>query len=151
MGETVMATATNLVTDDYPYSQPLNHSKTTVNPSIPTAGMETWKRQAIQKVIALGALTPNWDGYGSGAPGRGATQAAIDLLMDISGETLPTPRVIPVSGGGYHFEWTLGHRDVEISIEPDCRVEVLGVEQGVPIEDDAFRDYQVLFSWLAAR
>lgn len=123
----------------------------TVNDSIPVGGMEQWRREAIQKVIGFSTLAPNWDGHGSEAPSRAVRQTALDLLLSVPGELFPAPRVVPTSGGGYHFEWPAGDRELEISIEPDSRIEVLRVQDGMPIEDSSQMDLTGLFGWLAAR
>jgi len=110
--------------------------------------MPDWKRQAIQKVNNLSRLQPNWDAQGSQAPTWVIRQAAIDLLLRVPVSPLPTPSVVPVSGGGYHFEWTVGDRELEISIEHDFSVEALRVVSGVPIEPDEIADMRRLFTWL---
>jgi hypothetical protein len=119
-----------------------------VNPAVPAGEMPDWKRQAIQKVNNLSRLQPNWDAQGSQAPTWGIRQAAIDLLLRVPVSPLPTPSVVPVSGGGYHFEWTVGDRELEISIEHDFSVEALRVVSGVPIEPDEIADMRRLFTWL---
>jgi len=113
--------------------------------------MEAWRREAIQKVIGFGNLAPNWDSHGSQAPTRAVKQTAVDLLLNVPGELLPAPRIVPVSGGGFHFEWSMGDRELEISIEPDCRIEALRVEHGMPNEDHPSKDLPALFGWLASR
>jgi hypothetical protein len=144
------AAATNSVT------LPVNsHSRflsgSTVNDSIPVVGgMEQWRREAIQKVIGFGKLLPNWDSHGSQAPNLAVRQTAIELLMSVPGDLLPVPRIVPSSGGGYHFEWSVGHRELEISIEPDCQIEALRVANGVPIENGPHMDLPALFDWLAS-
>ena len=144
------AAATNRVTPSV-HSHSVRHSGITVNASIPVGGMEQWRRDAIRKVIGFGRLTPNWDGHGSETPTLQVRQTAIDLLLNVPGELLPGPRIVPVSGGGYDFEWSVGHRELEISIEPDCHINVLRVEHGMPIEDDPSMDLSALFDWLASR
>jgi len=143
------AAATNKVTPPA-QSRSLRHAGITVNDAIPVGAMEAWRREAILKVIGFGNLAPNWDGHGSQAPTRAVKQTAIDLLLRVPGELFPAPRIVPVSGGGFHFEWSVGDRELEISIEPDCRIEALRVEHGVPIEDDPLKDLQGLFGWLAS-
>lgn len=123
----------------------------TVNDSIPVGAMEQWRREAIQKVIGFSRLSPNWDSHGSQPPNMAVRQTATDLLLSVPGELFPAPRVVPSSGGGYHFEWSVGHRELEISIEPDCQIEALRVEHGVPLEDDSHMDLSALFAWLASR
>ena len=144
------ATATNRVTPPV-HSHSLQHSGITANASIPVGGMEQWRREAIQKVIGFGKLAPNWDSHGSDAPARAVRETAIDLLLSVPGELLPSPLIVPVSGGGYHFEWCVGERELEISIEPDCHIDALRVEHGMPIEDIPNGDFAALFDWLAGR
>ena len=144
------AAATNKVTlPAYSHSRFLAGS--TVNDAIPVVGgMEQWRSEAIQKVIGFGTLEPNWDSHGSQAPALAVRQTAIELLMKVPGGLFPAPRIIPSSGGGYHLEWSIGHRELEISIEPDCQIEALRVENGVPIEDGPQMDLAALFYWLAS-
>lgn len=144
------AAATNRVTPTA-HSHSPQHSGIAVNGAIAVGGMEAWRREAIQKVIRFSTLAPNWDSHGSQAPTLAVRQTAINLLLGIPDELFPTPRIVPSSGGGYHFEWSVGHRELEISIEPDCRIEVLRVEHGVPIEDGSHMDLSALFGWLAQR
>jgi len=143
------AAATNKVTLPA-QSHSLQYAGVTVNAAIPVGTMEAWRREAIQKVIGFGSLAANWDGHGSQAPTRAVRQTAIDFLLKVPGELFSAPRIIPVSGGGFHFEWSVGDRELEISIEPDCRIEALRVEHGVPIEDEPLNDLQTLFGWLAS-
>ena len=126
--------------------------RTTVNASIPVARMEQWRREAVQKVIRYAALAPNWDAHGSGAPAVAVRQSAIDLLLSIPGELLPSPKIVPVSGGGYHFEWSVGDRELEVSIDPDCHIEALRVQNGIPIEEARpIEDVSALFNWILVR
>lgn len=144
------AAATNKVTPPV-HSHSLQQSGITANASIPVGGMEQWRLEAIQKVIGFSRLPPNWDSHGSEAPTRAVRTTAIDLLLNVPGELFPKPRIVPVSGGGYYFEWSVGHRELEISIEPDCHINALRVEHGMPIEDDPSMDFPALFYWLASR
>lgn len=144
------AAATNRVTPSV-HSHSLRHSGITANASIPVGGMEQWRREAILKVIGFSRLPPNWDGHGSEAPTLAVRQTAIDLLLRVPGEFFPEPRIVPVSGGGYYFEWSVGHRELEISIEPDCRIDALRIEHGMPIEGGPFMDLPELFGWLESR
>ena len=123
----------------------------TVNDSIPVGGMEQWRSEAIQKIIGFSKLPPNWDSHGSQAPCLAVRQVAIDFLLKVPGEMFPAPRIVPSNGGGYHFEWSVGHRELEISIDPDCRFETLRVEHGVPMEDGSQMELTALFDWLASR
>ena len=119
------------------------------NSSIPIGRMEAWRREAIQKAIRVGGLAQNWDSRGSSAPGIGVRQTAIDFLSSVPAAN--APRMVPVSGGGFHFEWSAGDRELEFSIEPDSRIEVLRVVRGIPIEDDPSMSLSALFAWLISR
>lgn len=129
----------------------LQHSGSAVNPSIPVAGMAPWRREAIQKAIAFNRLAPNWDSYGSHAPGMAAMQTAVEFLRTVPGETLPVPMVVPVSGGGLHFEWTVGDRELEVAIAPSGAFEMLRVENGMPLERENLGDLREVFAWLDGR
>jgi hypothetical protein len=73
-------------------------------------------------------------------------QAAIEFLMRVP--SVGAPRIVPTTGGGYHFEWSVGERELEVSLEPNCRLEVLQVEHGMPIEENPTLDLAALFGWL---
>ena len=150
LGETMSAAAaTNKVTPPA-HSHLPQHSGISVNAAIPVGRMEPWRREAIQKVMAFGSLQANWDSHGSRAPSRSVRASAIDLLLSVPGEIFPAPRIVPVSGGGFHFEWSVGDRELEIYIDSDRKLEALRVQHGMPIDDDPSMDLQALFSWLAS-
>lgn len=142
------AAATNKV-QPTPHSHVATYGGITVNASIPVGSIEAWRTEAIQKVISFGCLPANWDARGSAAPAFGVRQTAIDFLMSVP--SIGAPRIVPVSGGGYHFEWSLGNRELEISIEPNCRLEALRVENGMPIEESPVTDLAALFGWLISK
>lgn len=145
---TARVAATNMV-EPTPYSHVRTHGGISVNGAIPVDGVEPWRTEAIQKVIQFGALPVNWDGRGSSAPGMGVRQKAFEYLMSVP--SIGAPRIVPTSGGGIHFEWSVGPREIEIYIEPDCTVEALRVEDGMPIDEDLFMDGSALFRWLASQ
>jgi hypothetical protein len=130
------------------YAQVPHYDGIRVNAAIPVGAVEAWKRETIQKIIACSSLPQNWDSHGSRAPGRAVVQTAIELVREIPVPTLPVPRVVPVSGGGYHLEWSVADRELEISIDARCRIEALRVEDGVPSEAEAVADVPALFGWL---
>ncbi len=132
-----------------PHSHVRVYGGVAVNGDIPLGGIEPWRTAAIQKVIKFGALPPNWDAHGSAAPGLGARQTAIDFLMRVP--SIGAPRIVPTSGGGYHFEWSVANRELEVSIDRDRTFEALRVENGVPIEDDAPAALPALFAWLVSK
>ena len=131
------------------YSHPIQRAGISVNGAIPVGSVEPWRTEAIQKVIGFGDLPVNWDARGSSAPGMGVRQTAIEFLMRVP--SVGAPLIVPVSGGGYHFEWSVGDRELEISIEPNCRLEALRVENGMPVEENPAMELAALFGWLISR
>jgi hypothetical protein len=149
MTATMTAAATNgFEIPEQTYAQPSGGIR--VNQSVPVAGVEPWRLEAIIKVIGFGALPDNWDARDSHAPNLGVIQTAIELLQNIPGYEYPTPRVVPISGGGLHFEWTVGNRELELSVDPKGRIEVLKVENGMPIEESVSFELARYFAWLKA-
>jgi hypothetical protein len=121
----------------------------TVNADIPIGSIEPWRTAAIQKAISLGNLPDNWDARGSSAPRRAVMQAAIDFLMKVP--SIGAPRIVPISGGGYHFEWSFGGRELEVSLDENCRFEALFVDNGMPLEEDPPMNLAALFGWLISK
>lgn len=114
-----------------------------------------WQVKAIKKVLGFRGLPQNWDSYGSAAITQSAVTAAISLLGMIPLATLPTPRAVPVSGGGIQFEWAKGQRELEVEVRPTGAIEILKVENGLPVndgEDLSLTEAQIeqAFSWLYA-
>jgi len=134
---------------DRPTSHARVYGGSTVNADIPVGMIEPWRTAAIQKVINLGRLPDNWDARGSSAPRRDVREAAIDFLMKVP--SFGVPRIVPISGGGYHFEWSIGGRDLEVSLDERCHFEVLLVENGVPLDEDPPMDLPALFGWLISK
>lgn len=143
------ATATNTI-DRSQRSFSTEHPGITVNRDIPTASVQPWKREALKKVVGFEKLAPNWDGSNSEAPNRATRQMAISLLLNVPGD-YETVRVVPVSGGGYQFEWSVGDRELEISIDGKANIEALRVENGIPQEDGESYDLPALFNWISSR
>jgi hypothetical protein len=122
-----------------------------VNEDIPVAGVDPWKRATFHKIAEMARLPRNWDGQGSQAPQMVVKDAAIELIRTIpSGVVDVAPRVVPVSGGGYHFEWSHGERELEVSVERNGKIETLRVENGMPLDDESQMDLRALFAWLTA-
>jgi len=121
----------------------------TVNGDIPVSGIEPWRTAAIQKVISLGGLPANWDARGSAAPGRAVRQTAIDFLMSVP--SVGSPRIVPTSAGGYHFEWSVGEKELEISLDANCAFEALRVQNGMPMDEESAVDFRALFGWLISK
>jgi len=145
---TAQAAATNLV-EQTPVSHVRTYGGISANGAIPVDGIEPWRTEAIQKVIQFGALPENWDGRGGVAPAMAVRQKAFEYLMSVP--SIGAPRIVPTSGGGFHFEWSVGPREIEIYIEPDCTVEALRVLDGMPMDDNLSMNVSALFHWLVSK
>jgi len=121
----------------------------TVNGDIPLGSIEPWRTAAIQKVVQFGSMHAGWDGKGSNAPSMAVRQTAIEFLMQVP--SIGAPRIVPTSGGGYHFEWSVGERELEVSINADCTFEALRVHNGMPLEDESPAGLPALFGWLLSK
>jgi hypothetical protein len=114
--------------------------------------MNEWQLTAIKKVLGFKSLAPNWDSYGSPSPASCAIQAALSFLIDIPFSSLPAPRIVPVSGGGLQFEWISGERELEVEVRPEGSIEILKVENGLPLDDEEeallAADIKPTFYWL---
>lgn len=127
-------------------------SGATVNSSIPVGEVERWRLDAIAKVSALRELPLNWDAQGSNAPGRSVIQTAIEfLLQQAPAGGVGTLRINPVSGGGIHFDCINGAREVEITFEPNAALNILAIDDDIPIEEMTFSSWVEVFDWLAGR
>lgn len=103
---------------------------------LPVAQLEPWQIRALEDVLRLAALPPNWDSYGSPPPKRNAIEASIILLVSAAPSDLPEPDVVPVSGGGIQIEWAMGRRELELNVLPSGAVEYLKAEDGEPVRED---------------
>jgi len=144
------AIATNIIVDRAGRSYSVQHTGITANRDIPTASVQLWKLEALRKVNGFEKLASNWDGWNSEAPNRATRQTAIDLLLSVPGD-YETVRVVPVSGGGYQFEWSIGSRELEISIDGNANIEALRIKDGIPLEDEEPHDLVELFNWISSR
>ena len=124
-----------------------------VNLDIRVGAMNEWQLSAIKKVLGYRNLAENWDSYGSPTFGNVAIRSAIDFLLAIPYLGLATPRIVPVSGGGVQFDWINGQRELEIEVRPDGSIDILKVENGIPLDDETEELYsrpsiQQMFAWL---
>ncbi|KPJ53889.1 MAG: hypothetical protein AMS16_05035 [Planctomycetes bacterium DG_58] len=85
-------------------------------PGIPSDG-RAWVYETLRRVEEIAQLPTNWDGDGSPPSDPTIIVAAEQLLTSLFGtvdEDVPVPDVVPVSGGGFQFEWTVKERHLEI-------------------------------------
>jgi hypothetical protein len=124
------------------------HSSPIWGRSFPVAGLNEEQVKAIQKIAGFERLPNNWDSYGSPRISEEVIERAIEFVM-ASFDRGPSPRILPVSGGGIQFEWENDNRELEIEFTPDLNIEILLAEDGEPIEPrKAFTSIDDLLSWL---
>lgn len=87
----------------------------------------SWRYPALGAIHRLANLAQNWDGYGSPAIARDAIAVARKLLLGVEHDDLPTPDLLPISGGGVGIHWKVGTRELEFAIHPDKTVTYLRV------------------------
>jgi hypothetical protein len=104
----------------------------------------------------LTSLPTDRDGNGSPPPDPRVVEAAIRSLAavaELGPGLLPQPHVVPLSGGGVHFEWVVGARQLQVAIFPDAPADFLRVEGRAVVDQGALRltaweHIRALFAWL---
>ncbi len=100
----------------------------------------SWVPYCLAKLAEFERLPENWDGYLSPPIGQSALSNARRFLATTQIQGLPTPAVLPVSGGGIGLNWVSGPKEVELTLLPDGRVEFLKVLHGDLTGDDATQE-----------
>lgn len=78
-----------------------------------------WSKAAQNRLIELGKLPDNWNGYGSPKISAEVIGECLSLLSEVAKLGMPKPAIIPVSGGGLQVEWRNAANELEIEILPD--------------------------------
>jgi len=118
---------------------------------------DSWVYPALNSVDALGTLTAGWDGHGSPRISLEAIAEARQLVLRIDQESLPTPDVCPVPGGGIGLRWEVGKRELEFTVYPDRAITYLKIQSspaGDEVADGTLgasvaEDLRYLGRWLA--
>jgi len=84
-----------------------------------------WFLETAQKVVSLGQLELDWDGYGAPLIGQVPILLAIRILAAITQDDTPEPYVFPTSNGGVQFEWHTKKANLEVEITGDSKLLVL--------------------------
>ena len=108
-------------------------------------------RGVMSCVREIASLPAGWDGHGSPPLCEPAKAVAARLVSGTDLESLPTPHVSPVSGGGVQFEWRVGPRELEIEVLPDGSIEYLAVLDGTQMVEGTLDEGAApgaLFRWL---
>jgi len=74
---------------------------------------------ALRTISNLMRLSDNWNSYGSPQIQPAAVQRAVEVLIAAEADAPPSPRIVPVSGGGLQIEWAAGARELEVELLPD--------------------------------
>jgi len=91
-------------------------------------------RKSLEVLKEIAHYGDNWDSYGSPPIREGVCDSARELLLSL-GPEVPSPTVVPVSGGGIQFEWQFEERELEIEFCPNGGIEYLQEsEEGITNE-----------------
>ena len=85
-----------------------------VNRAVPVTALAEWQIRAIEKIASLGELVSNWDSYGSPPISDQALRVTIGLIRASQVDAVAIPRIVPMSGGGIHVEWNVGHKKLRV-------------------------------------
>ncbi len=86
-----------------------------------------WYRDALDRISALTALAPGWNGYDALEVKADSAIEAAKFLTKVAFPGIAAPSIVPTSDGGVQVEWHRGGLDVEIAFSDD--------DPGVYVED----------------
>ena len=89
------------------------------------------------RLDSLGALAPNWDGYGAPVIDPAVIEAARSFIARLPEGLVSRPQVVPMSNGTLQLEWHDGPKSLELEFESPSSIRYLQwhPEQGVEEED----------------
>ena len=116
-----------------------------VNRAVPVASLAEWQVRAIEKVASLDSLRPNWDSYGSRPTAEGAVRVAIGIIRASQVDSVAIPRVVPMSGGGIHFEWSVGRKSFEFEVHNDSAIDTLVCVDDTPVDPSPAKTFDGIF------
>ena len=103
-----------------PRYQPLRDSDASIDTD-DTTEMPPWLMDVLPRLAELAALQENWDSYGSPPPSPkligealAIVQRAERLLGYSQASPMPTPSIVPLSGGGIQIEWQTPVQELEL-------------------------------------
>lgn len=98
---------------------------------------------SVEDLIAASTVEAGWLDDDGAATDPDVLQRTTALLDAIVLQGVPTPRVYPVPDGGMQAEWTLGDREVSVTVEPGGTLYVIAVnvvsgdaEDATVVDDD---------------
>lgn len=75
-----------------------------------------WLHDATEQIVALLRLEADWDSYGAQPVRFQAAIAALDLMLELIGESTCPPSIVPTVDGGIQIEWHVRGIDLEIEM-----------------------------------
>ena len=100
-------------------------------PGIPSDG-RAWIYETLARLGEIETLPEDWDGEGSPPTDSLIVVAAEQLLTSLFGtldDDIPVPYVVPIYGGVFQFEWTVGERHLEIEFASNRTLYFLKAEE----------------------
>ncbi len=128
-----------------------------------TTEMPPWLVDVLPRLEELAGLQENWDSYGSPPPTSklmGNALAIVQRAERLLGysqaqpRTMPTPSIVPLSGGGIQIEWQTPVKELELEFFEERATAALAVDIATgDTAEDAFdpSDWDrvsVLLDWL---
>ncbi len=92
-----------------------------------------WDVETQLQLLRLTKLPVGWDGYNSVPVKQEVAYFARAVLYQVMTDQIPTPTIVPISGGGVQIEWYVG--DVDVEFFANCGA------LPVPIEDNLSSDF----------
>jgi len=122
---------------------------------VPLVRLSEAQAQGLKRLLTIRKLPHNWDSYNSPPPTEAAIHIATLILAGLDFEEFPIPRINPVSGGGVHFEWDRGSRELELEVLNDGLLTYLKVENDEAIDEHQglgpnLSQVRALLSWLVS-
>ena len=102
-----------------------------------------WDVETQLQLLRLTKLPVGWDGYNSVPVKQEVAYFARAVLYQVMTDQIPTPTIVPISGGGVQIEWYVGDVEVELAIRRPFDVEFFANcgALPVPIEDNLSSDF----------
>ena len=115
-----------------------------------------WEGEAVRALLKLTSLPTDWDGEASPPPDPRVVEVAlrfVAMVAELGLGHLPQPHLVPLSGGGVHFEWAAGARQLQVAIFPDAPADFLRIEDQAVVNEGELRltsweQIRALFAWL---
>lgn len=111
------------------------------------------QRAVLMALFRAAALPPNWDGYGSPRLDKKAVNRAAETVRAIDLESMESPAVMPLAGGGVQLEFVENDRELHLCFFPEGTTEYLKIQNRQALDEGpitSIRDVQTLVTWLVA-